>query len=81
MEEEFTITVDQVDYHFKRMEHPELPLTYHVHFTDWHQHTVFRMRCNAQGRWVILPMPLPSYVRAAEAALCAAIEQNEAGRS
>ncbi|TCJ13295.1 hypothetical protein EPD60_12955 [Flaviaesturariibacter flavus] len=81
MQEEFTITIEQVDFHFKRMEHPELPLTYHVHFTDWHQHTVFRMRRNGQGHWVIVPMALPHYVRAAEADLRAAIEHNEGNHS
>jgi hypothetical protein len=77
MEHEFTLTIEQVDYHFKRMEHPDLPLTYHIHFIDWHQHTIFRMRKNFQDRWEILPMPLPAYVREAETIFRQAIEWNE----
>lgn len=77
MDQEFTLTVEQVEYHFRRMEHPDLPLTYHIHFNDWHQHTVFRMRVNNQGRWAIVPMPLPGYAKEAEPRFAAAIEQNE----
>jgi hypothetical protein len=77
MELEFTLTIEQVDYHFKRMEHPDLPLTYHIHFNDWHQHTIFRMRKDLQGRWTIMQMPLPAYVREAEPVFSQAIEQNE----
>lgn len=79
MKEEFSVTINQVDYHLKRIYHPELPLTYHVHFNDWHQHTVFRMRQDDANEWSIVPMTLPAYVRAAEAALRSAIAGNEAG--
>jgi hypothetical protein len=77
MQQEFRLTIDQVDFHFKRMDHPDLPVTYHVHFIDWHQHTVFRMRKDLQGRWSIVPMPLPPYVKEAEAVFRDAITNNE----
>jgi len=79
MTEEFSITIEQVVYHLKRIYHPEIPLTYHVHFQGWHQHMVFRMRPDEQGRWRILPMPLPHYVLQAEEALDEAIRANEQG--
>ena len=78
MKQEFTITIDQVTYQLKRIYHPELPLSYHIHFNDWHQHTVFRMRPDANGHWAIVPMHLPSYVLASEEKFRAAIERNEA---
>ena len=31
-------------YVFKRMYHPDLPLTYHVHTESGHRHRVFRIR-------------------------------------
>jgi hypothetical protein len=77
MEHEFTLTIEQVDYHFKRMEHPDLPLTYHIHFNDWHQRTIFRMRKDLRGCWNILPMPLPAYVKDSEPVFIQAIERNE----
>ncbi|GAB4092738.1 hypothetical protein [Flaviaesturariibacter terrae] len=78
MKQEFTITIDQVAYRFKRIFHPELPVSYHVHFADWHQHTIFRMRLDAKGSWTIVPMHLPSYVLQAEPKFREAIEANEA---
>lgn len=78
MQQEFTITIEQVTFQLKRIFHPELPLSYHIHFNDWHQHTVFRMRPDEQGQWSIVPMQLPAYVLQAEPELRAAIERNEA---
>lgn len=80
MQEEFNIVIDQVTYQFKRIFHPDLALSYHVHFSDWHQHTVFRMRQDEQGSWIILPMHLPAYVMQAEPQFRAAIERNEGGQ-
>ncbi|RYZ15608.1 MAG: hypothetical protein EOO16_27155 [Chitinophagaceae bacterium] len=77
MKQEFTITIEQVTYQVKRIYHPELPLSYHIHFNDWHQHTVFRMRPDDSGSWVIVPMQLPGYVFQAEPHLRNAIEANE----
>jgi hypothetical protein len=77
MKTEFTLTIDQVIYVFKRMDHPELPLIYHIHFNDWHQHVIFRMRQDNTGTWSILPMPLPSYVLHSEQRFREAIEENE----
>ena len=77
MESEFTISIDQVTYQFKRIFHPDIPLSYHIHFNDWHQHTVFRMRQNDSGRWLIVPMHLPAYVLLGEERFIKAIEDNE----
>ncbi|WP_345252862.1 hypothetical protein [Flaviaesturariibacter amylovorans] len=77
MKEEFTLVVDFVRYQFKRIYHPELALTYHVHFDAGFQPTVFRMRRNGSGEWKILPMQLPAHVSKSEAAFHDAIERNE----
>ncbi|RYZ00290.1 MAG: hypothetical protein EOO11_02150 [Chitinophagaceae bacterium] len=77
MQEEFTVVIDFVRYHFKRIYHPELALTYHVHFNAGFHATVFRMRRNISGSWKILPMQLPLYVSKCEAQFHTAIEKNE----
>lgn len=77
MLEKFQLMLDSGDYILKRMFHPELPLSYHVHHQAPNRNIVFRIE--KQGnKWKILPTShMPRYIFNEENALVEAICENE----
>jgi hypothetical protein len=79
MKEQFEEVIEDRSYLFKRMYHPELQLTYHIHHKTAIKHIIFRMRKDS-NEWKVLPQDqLPEYIYTIEVQLANAIEMNELG--
>lgn len=77
-EEEFEVAVDGTTYLFKRIYHPDLDLTYHIHFLHDKKPMIFRMGLFGD-EWEIIPQKLPVYIHHAKPELERAIRANENG--
>lgn len=73
----FKAVVNGATFLLKRMYHPDVPLTYHVHFQHIYQKIVFRIGQLKDKGWYLFPQQLPKVVHTAVPDLIAVIEMEE----